>query len=399
MYDFNNPYGEANLETPFNENNGDRIEDPRAYGNENGEEQPVKVTPVTDYDTVQYQTLVGRSKNSPSIFDQKMFAIQQLVGQLHSELRRNAKFTSYPQAKDFVDLRNKPHEKSGTKKLWSILKYQDYDGDNVPDVIVGYKNKLYSYNGFQPKETDYPFRQAFYAHDPYEKYQKSKISKIEYGKDMYTPVGWSVDKYVPELQQIKPNMYKSVDRLKKIRKYKPRRNVFQIITAMTIENLRKVKSYFKDHGIVFPKGINHMRIASEIYSIIFLEPAFNIANDGYSESDQNFLTLTRWKSKGPDKVDTNDRWSVSAIVDEIFDEEMRTPQSQKLFEDRVMEYIINRTGNQVPREDTDIGLMNWKTSDEPDYPDEVVDTPRVSEVFPEEPWPEKWKRKNGLKNP
>jgi hypothetical protein len=171
-----NPFKDSDFEDEPNDLNQDNESENDTNQNNMHDLSNGNALKVSDHDTIQFQTLVNRSKNSSKIVDQKMFAIQQLVGQLHSELKRNAKFTSYPQAKDFVDEHNKTYEKNGTKKAWSILKYQDYDGDNVPDVIVGYKNKLYSYNGFRPKETDYPLRQAFYVHDPYEKYQRSKVS-------------------------------------------------------------------------------------------------------------------------------------------------------------------------------------------------------------------------------
>jgi hypothetical protein len=184
---------------------------------------------------------------------------------------------------------------------------------------------------------------------------------------MYTPVGWSMDKYAPELQKIKPKTYRTVERLKKIRKYKPRRNVFQIIIALVIENLRNVKKYFEDHKFVFPKGINHMRVASEIYNVLFLEPAFRIANEkAFSDNSSRFLTMERWRSKNPeDKADIFDRAVVAEIIDTLFDEYTQSNVEKNMLEDRILEYIINITGNKVPYTVTDYGILNGEPSQWP----------------------------------
>jgi hypothetical protein len=42
-----------------------------------------------------------------------------------------------------------------------MLNYQDYDGDGLEDTIVTKQGKVYYFNGFLPKDTDYPLRRAF----------------------------------------------------------------------------------------------------------------------------------------------------------------------------------------------------------------------------------------------
>jgi hypothetical protein len=155
---------------------------------------------------------------------------------------------------------------------------------------------------------------------------------------------------------------------------------------MVIENLKNVKKYFKDHKLTFPKGINHMRAASELYNVLFLEPAFIIVNERYiSENISQLLTMERWRSKDKsidprDRVDAFDRVSVRDVIEEIFDDYTQSRVGKKMLEDRVMEYIINITGNKVPFEVTDHGILSGKTSSDPSREPSEVPSRIPSEV-------------------
>jgi hypothetical protein len=43
-----------------------------------------------------------------------------------------------------------------------MLPVKDYDGDNLDVTIVTKDGKVYSFNGFITKDTDYPLRQSYY---------------------------------------------------------------------------------------------------------------------------------------------------------------------------------------------------------------------------------------------
>jgi hypothetical protein len=44
---------------------------------------------------------------------------------------------------------------------FGMLNVQDYDGDGLEDTLVTKDGKVNSFNGFLPKDTDYPLRRAF----------------------------------------------------------------------------------------------------------------------------------------------------------------------------------------------------------------------------------------------
>jgi hypothetical protein len=117
-------------------------------------------------DTSDYNKLRANTMGSVDPVDKKISAIQNLVGELHSDMRRSDELLSYPRAKKFVEDRNAPFLARGQPAPYNILAYQDYDGDNVPDTIIGRNNKIYSYNGFRPKDSDHALRAAYYVEHP-----------------------------------------------------------------------------------------------------------------------------------------------------------------------------------------------------------------------------------------
>jgi hypothetical protein len=42
-----------------------------------------------------------------------------------------------------------------------MLEYKDYDGDGLEDTIITKEGKVYSFNGYLPKDTDYPLRKTY----------------------------------------------------------------------------------------------------------------------------------------------------------------------------------------------------------------------------------------------
>jgi hypothetical protein len=70
-------------------------------------------------------------------------------------------------AQEFVYKQNHRKNKNGewvekTKgERYDMLNVQDYDVDGLDDTIVTKGGKVYSFNGFLPKDTDYPLRRAF----------------------------------------------------------------------------------------------------------------------------------------------------------------------------------------------------------------------------------------------
>jgi hypothetical protein len=263
--------------------------------------------------------------------DRKILAIQNLVGELHSDMRRSDELLSYPRAQQFVTDRNAPFRSRGVPEPYAILPYQDYDGDNVPDTIIGRNNKIYSYNGYRPKDSDHALRQAFFIEHPEGPYKRKEITGITYDDDMHTPVAWNSDNY-GYLKNVKPKVYKNVDRIMANRtanNYAGRhRSVFQILVMLVSEEIQSIKKFFKEHfedfGIEISNtsgktGVSAMTaIASAINEWMFLEPAFEKFN-AQKPSGAREMTLERWQSKNKElRPLPFERTEIKKIIQDLF---------------------------------------------------------------------------------
>jgi hypothetical protein len=250
------------------------------------------------------------STNDPT--DQKILAIQKLVGELHSDMRRSDELLSYPRAQKFVTDRNASFKARGQPEPYSILPWQDYDGDEVPDTIIGRNNKIYSYNGYRPKESDHPLRQAFFVEHPEGPYKRKAITGITYDEeDMHTPVSWNSDEYSGYLLAVKPKIYKNVDRILANRAANDgkgrHRSVFQILVMLVSKEIQNIKAYFKENvpsieisNASDKTGVGTITaIASAINQWLFLEPAFERYNE-QKPSNARPVNMERWESKNKD---------------------------------------------------------------------------------------------------
>jgi hypothetical protein len=70
-------------------------------------------------------------------------------------------------AQEFVHAQNIRFDKKTNRMVQKknpkldMLNGQDYDGDGIDDTIVSKEEKVYSFNGFLPKDTDYPLRRSY----------------------------------------------------------------------------------------------------------------------------------------------------------------------------------------------------------------------------------------------
>jgi hypothetical protein len=99
--------------------------------------------------------------------DPGMDALKKLVGQQRKEIRKMEKLMTPQRAQEFVHAQNyrlDPKTQQMVPKKepkFAMLNVQDYDGDGIDDTIVTKEGKVYSFNGFLPKDTDYPLRRYF----------------------------------------------------------------------------------------------------------------------------------------------------------------------------------------------------------------------------------------------
>jgi hypothetical protein len=122
--------------------------------------------------------------------DPAMDALIKLVGQQRKEIRKMEKLMTPQRAQEFVQAQNyrlDPKTNQMVQKKnpkFDMLNVQDYDGDGLPDTVVTKEGKVYSFNGFLPKDTDYPLRRAFlmqhskhtnrFGHQQYDRYSVAK---------------------------------------------------------------------------------------------------------------------------------------------------------------------------------------------------------------------------------
>jgi hypothetical protein len=143
---------------------------------------------------------------------------------------------------------------------------------------------------------------------------------------MHTPVSWNSDLYRNQLETVKSQVYKNVDRLLANRKAERHRSVFQILVMLVSEEIQNIKKFFKANtDIEISKdseksGVGTMTaIASAINEWIFLAPAFEIFNS--QNPNARAMTLERWQSKSKEiRPLPFERTAIKRIVQDMFTE-------------------------------------------------------------------------------
>jgi hypothetical protein len=97
---------------------------------------------------------------SQNIVDPSMDALLNLVSKQRQEIRRLEGLMVPNPAAEFVQTHNTHKNKQGQLvdnkvKRYKVEDVQDYDRDDLNDTIVTKDGKLYSFNGFITKDTDY----------------------------------------------------------------------------------------------------------------------------------------------------------------------------------------------------------------------------------------------------
>jgi hypothetical protein len=115
--------------------------------------------------------------------DPSMEALISLVGEQRKEIKKMEKLMTPERAEEFVYKQNHRFDKKTNQmvekknpKFAKITDF-DYDGDGITDTVVTKDGKVYSFNCFLPKDTDYPLRREFLM--------KNKKHKDKSGKDQY----------------------------------------------------------------------------------------------------------------------------------------------------------------------------------------------------------------------
>jgi hypothetical protein len=116
--------------------------------------QPVNQNFIPNENMTQRQVIYGLN------VDQAMDALINLVGKQLKEIRKMENLMTPQKAQKFVHAQNyriDPKTSQAVQKKnpkFDILNVQDYDGDGIDDTNVTKDGKVYSFNGFLPKDTD-----------------------------------------------------------------------------------------------------------------------------------------------------------------------------------------------------------------------------------------------------
>jgi hypothetical protein len=98
--------------------------------------------------------------------DPAMDTLINLIGKQRKEIKKMEKFMTPQRATEFVYAQNYRKNKDGQwvekkNQKFDMLNVQDNDGDGLEDIVVTKDKKVYSFNDFLPKDTEYPLRRAF----------------------------------------------------------------------------------------------------------------------------------------------------------------------------------------------------------------------------------------------
>jgi hypothetical protein len=81
--------------------------------------------------------------------------------------------------KNNYNINKQGQEVKKKNKKFDMLSYKDYDGDGLEDTIATKDGKVYSFNGYMPKFSDYPLHKTFLSQNIKHTYEKT-------GKEIYT---------------------------------------------------------------------------------------------------------------------------------------------------------------------------------------------------------------------
>jgi predicted fused transcriptional regulator/phosphomethylpyrimidine kinase len=97
-----------------------------------------------------------------------------LISDKKKEIKRLESLVTYERAHEFVNKRNEKIKKNENKFL--LLEDADYNNDNIPDTVVTKGGKVYSFNVYLTKDTEFPFRNKFGGTDT-DKYDTGRKNK------------------------------------------------------------------------------------------------------------------------------------------------------------------------------------------------------------------------------
>jgi len=209
----------------------------------------------------------------------EMRAVMRLVSDNRSLLKTNANLQSHKRAKDWTVKRNKKLKK---ENHYHVLPEVDYDGDDTPDIIVTKNGKIYSFNGYMPKENDWPLRGTYLSHNrinedtgKYYGYTKKRFMNKEVNRDNPSHIRFPDPEYFTDKQQL---LYPAARRYNNQVK-KTRQSIYMtVVQSLAKDAWTRQKKLL---GADFPKHIKFADVSKLIYTRLIIE---NI-RDGYPELD------------------------------------------------------------------------------------------------------------------
>jgi hypothetical protein len=82
-----------------------------------------------------------------------------LIADQKKEIKRLESLMIYDRTHEYMNKRNEKIKKD--ENIFRLLEDADYNNDNIPDTVVTKGGKVYSFNGYLTKDTDFPFRNKF----------------------------------------------------------------------------------------------------------------------------------------------------------------------------------------------------------------------------------------------
>jgi hypothetical protein len=299
--------------------------------------------PYVKHEYPQYPDFAGKGIE----LDAKMDALYNLVGKMHADLKRSNILNKRNTATKWVDETNQRLDRSHSKApRYELLEEADYDGDKIPDVVIKHGEGLYSYNGYRPKENDYPLRWAYNQIHPKHKYKKRKLTAVTYGFDNRTPTSFNISPYKKMLGDANLDPYKSVQRAIKRSNDPPEkaaRSVYQAFVKVT----RDVFNIFKREcdpeqlkRFPIPKE-QFTSVAADAYNAFILEPVLKaIFGDDVTVASYKALTKDQIAAMNPETREALKPKNISAAVTKFYNDSVNSEDGQAYLSN-IAEYIKN----------------------------------------------------------
>ena len=215
----------------------------------------------------------------------EMKAVMQLVSENRSLLKSNANLQSHLRAKEWTEKKNKNIKNEGNH--YRVLPEVDYDGDNVNDIIVTKNGKVYSFNGYMPKDNDWPLRGAYLAKNQindetgkYYGYTKKRFMNKQVDRENPIYIDFQ-DKY--EYSDRTQQMYPAVKRYVN-QAQKTKQSVYMAVVQSLAKNVWN--AYKTGMAEKFPKHIKFADLSKLLYTKLVMEkvrantPNFESYNKG-----------------------------------------------------------------------------------------------------------------------